>query len=345
MVGSMSGPVLITGGAGFIGSYIARILLSQDRQVVAYDPQPPTESTRYVLGEAAERVTYEQGGVEDWGRLMEVVQRHRPAAVIHGGAIVNTTWLARHPLPAFQINAGGTINALEAARLFGVGRVVLISSIGVLPTVQYEPIDVNHPLILAREGPGSGFYGAAKVASEAFGFCYKDAFGVDFRVIRPSAPYGFAMGWPMFVKPMVENAVRGRPVRFATGGPFPRSYTHIEDVASLTVAILDAPDDADRVFYGAHGGPLTRASEVAAIVRELIPDADIEIGDSLSEDDQYEINFRAPLSVENARRQLGWLPRYLEMRDGIAEYIDRYRDFLAAQKRETGGQERRSGDS
>jgi nucleoside-diphosphate-sugar epimerase len=198
-----------------------------------------------------------------------------------------------------------------------------------LPSVQYQPIDANHPLILATEGPGSGFYGAAKVASEAFGFCYREAFGVDFRVIRPSAPYGFAMGWPMFVKPMVEGAVLGQAVRFATGGPFPRSYTHIEDVSSLIVAILDAPNGADRVFYGAHGGALTTAAEVAAIVRELIPRADIEIGDVLGEGDQYEINFRAPLSVENARLQLNWSPRYPDMRAGIAQYIDRYTDFLA----------------
>jgi UDP-glucose 4-epimerase len=329
-VSKSTGPILITGGCGFIGSYVARILLSQGREAVAYDPQPLTEQTRHVLGDAWERYPYEEGGVEDWGRLVDVVNRIRPAAIIHGGAIVNTTWLFKHPFPAFQVNAGGTLNVLEAARVFDVARVLFISSIGVLPSVQYQPIDVNHPLILAKEGPGSGFYGAAKVASEAFGFCYKDAFGTDFRVVRPSAPYGFAMGWPMFVKPMVECAVRGEPVSFATGGPFPRSYTYIEDLASLIVAILDGPDDADRVFYGAHGGALTTAAEVAAIVHEFIPSADITIGDELSDSDQYELNFRAPLSVENAREQLGWVPRYTDMREGIAEYIERYREFVGS---------------
>ncbi len=329
-MGAIGRPVLITGGCGFIGSYIARILLSQGREAVAYDPHPLTGQTRYVLGSEADRYTYYEGGVEDWGRLMEVVDRVRPEAIVHAAAIVNTTWLFKHPIPAFQINAGGTVNVLEVARLMDVARVLFVSSIGVLPSVQYQPIDANHPLILANEGPGSGFYGAAKVAGEAFGFCYKDAFGVDFRVIRPSAPYGFAMGWPMFVKPMVEGAVRGEPVRFASGGPFPRSYTHIEDVASLAVAILDGPDDADRVFYGAHGGALTTAAEVAALVRDLIPGADIAIGDELDESDRYELNFRAPLSVANAERQLGWRPRYPIMRDGISEYVDQYRGYIGA---------------
>ena len=243
---------------------------------------------------------------------------------------MNTTWLFKHPFPAFQVNVGGTVNVLEVARVFDVARVILVSSIGVLPSVQYQPIDSNHPLILAKEGSGSGVYGAAKVASEAFGFCYKDAFGLDFRTIRPSASYGFAMGWPMFVKPMVEGAVRGEPVRFATGGPFPRSYTYIEDVAGLIVAILDGPDDGDRVFYGANGGGLTTAAEVAVIVGELVPGADITIGDELSDSDQYELSFRAPPSVANAEEQLGWRPRYLSMRDGVSEYVERYRGFVAA---------------
>lgn len=327
---TVHGSVLITGGSGFIGGYVARTLLREGRHVVCYDPRPPTPEVGFVLGEVAQGYVYERGGVEDWGHLLEVCQRVKPDAVVHAGAIVDTTWLSHHPLPAFQVNAGGTINVLECARLLGVPRVVMISSIGVLPSVRYQPIDVNHPLILAREGSGSGFYGAAKVASEAFGFAYLSGFGVDFRVVRPSAPYGFAMGWPMFVKPMVEGAVRGESVRFATGGPFPRSYTHIEDLTSLIVGVLDAPEEVDRVFYGAHGGALTTAAEVAAIVRDLVPGADIEIGDELTEADRYELSFRAPLSMGNARQQLGWSPRYPEMRAGIAEYIERYRNFLAS---------------
>lgn len=77
------------------------------------------------------------------------------------------------------------------------------------------------------------------MAGEAFGFAYKDMFGLDFRVVRPSAPYGVAMGWPMFVKLMAEDSLRGRPVRFETGGPFPRSYTHIEDFATDQCGCLD----------------------------------------------------------------------------------------------------------
>jgi nucleoside-diphosphate-sugar epimerase len=63
-----------------------------------------------------------------------------------------------------------------------------------------------------------------------------------------------------------------------------------------------------------------------------VPGADIEIGDVLSEDDQVELGFRGVLSIENARRQLGWEPTYRSLRDGIAEYVASYRAFRAENK-------------
>ena len=60
-----------------------------------------------------------------------------------------------------------------------------------------------------------------------------------------------------------------------------------------------------------------------------MPGADIAIADALSAEDRLELGFRGVLSIENARRQLGWMPRYPSVRDGIAEYITRYRAFLA----------------
>jgi nucleoside-diphosphate-sugar epimerase len=138
------------------------------------------------------------------------------------------------------------------------------------------------------------------------------------------------MGWPMFVKTMVEGAVRGEPVRFESGGPYPRAYTYIEDLVDLMVRIVDAPDEADRVFYGSNGGELTTASQIAGFVRDAVPGADVEIGDTLEPQDRYELQIRKRLSIENAREQLGFEPRYTNMRDGVAEYVEHYRDFVEA---------------
>jgi nucleoside-diphosphate-sugar epimerase len=326
------GPVLVTGGGGFVGSYVTRELIDRGRPVCVYATRELSAEARFVIGDVGDRLSIEYGLIDDLPRLIDVVQSRRPPAIVHIAGIVGTRALQRNPYLAVRVNLLGTINVLEAARLGGVPRVVQFSSIGVLPTVQYEPIDVAHPLVLAKEGPASGAYGAAKAAGELFGFAYSEAFGVDVRTIRPSAVYGFGMRWHSanYMKEFVEPAVRGEAVHLSSGGPVPRDYTHVIDVASLTAAVLDAPDDADRTFYAATGEPLVTAAEAAAIVAELIPGASVEIADLLGPHDLHELAFRGVLSIENAREQLGWQPAYRSLRDGIAEYIARYRAFLAS---------------
>jgi UDP-glucose 4-epimerase len=162
-------------------------------------------------------------------------------------------------------------------------------------------------------------------------FAYNQALGFDFRTIRPSAVYGLGMNQYVGpIKAMVENAVRAEPAHFEFGGAHPRAYTHARDIAGLVIAMLDAPDNADRIFYGSAGGPLVTTSEVAQIVRELVPGADVEIGEELSEAEKPVAALRGELSIENARTQLGWEPQYSAIRDGIAQYVEQYRAFVAS---------------
>jgi nucleoside-diphosphate-sugar epimerase len=129
------------------------------------------------------------------------------------------------------------------------------------------------------------------------------------------------------IKAMVESSVRGEPAHFEYGGAHPRPYTHVRDIAGLVVAMLEAPDDADRIFYGSTGGEMVTTTEVAALVRDLVPDADVEIGEELSDAEKPVVALRAQLSIENARTQLGWEPRYASIREGIAQYVEQYRAF------------------
>jgi nucleoside-diphosphate-sugar epimerase len=199
----------------------------------------------------------------------------------------------------------------------------------VLPSIQYEPADANHPVILATKGPGTDFYGSQKAACELLCYAYHQALGVDFRTIRPSAVYGLGMTvWVGPIKSFVEGAVRGEPVHVEFGGPHPRDYTHARDIASLVVAVLAAPDAADRVFFGATGRPLPTTSELVEIVREVVPGADISVGEELAPGEDVVVGLRGRLSVDNAREQLGWEPTYGSLRDGVAQYAGQYRAFL-----------------
>ena len=320
---------LVTGGAGFIGGHLVRELLDSGRKVVVLDVRGFTPESRFVIGEEVDSVALELASIGDQARVLDVFRTHRPDEVVHAGMILDPAYLATNRSTAFMTNVGGVVNLVEAMIAFGVPRLVNFSSIGVLPRVVYRPIDADHPIVLADGGPGTDFYGSTKAAAELLLFAYNQALGFDFRTIRPSAVYGLGMNQYVGpIKAMVENSVRGEPAHFQFGGAHPRAYTHAHDIAGLVLAMLDAPDDADRIFYGSTGGPMTTTTEVAEIVRGLVPGADVEIGEELSEAEKPVAALRAELSIENARGQLGWEPRYGSIRDGIAQYIELYRSFV-----------------
>jgi nucleoside-diphosphate-sugar epimerase len=323
---------LVTGGAGFIGGHLVRALLDTGRTVVVFDIRGFIHEARFAVGADADSVAVELGSIGDQARMLDVFRTHRPDEVVHMGMILDPAYLATNRSTAFDVNVGGVVNVLEAMIAFEVPRVVNFSSIGVIPRVLYQPIDGNHPLLLADAGPGTDFYGSTKVAAEAICFAYQQALGLDFRTIRPSAVYGLGMNQYVGpIKAMVENAVRGEPAHFEFGGAHPRAYTHARDIAGLVIAMLDAPDDADRIFYGSTGGPLVTTTEVAQIVRDLVPGADVQIGEELSEAEKPVVALRGELSIENARSQLGWEPRYGSLSDGIAQYVEQYRAFVETQ--------------
>jgi nucleoside-diphosphate-sugar epimerase len=134
----------------------------------------------------------------------------------------------------------------------------------------------------------------------------------------------------MYIKPMVENAVRGVPTRFATGGPMRRDYTHVLDCCDAILLALNAPRlpaGEQRVLNVAAGTAHTAAA-VAATVRRIIPGADIEIGDTLTPLEAENVKMRAPLDIAAARRLLGWSPKW-PLEQGIRRYAERFRQYIA----------------
>ena len=129
-----AGPVLVTGGSGFAGSYLIRELLDRGRDVVNFDIADYRAESRFTIGERAASVPLERGSIDDWPRVMEVFLRHRPSAVVHAGGIIEDVgYLDEHPRIALTTNVGGAVNLFEAARIVGtVGRFVLLSTIAVI---------------------------------------------------------------------------------------------------------------------------------------------------------------------------------------------------------------------
>lgn len=327
----MSDTVMVTGGSGFIGSHLTKHLLERGDEVVNYDIRPSAGGDlEWMMTPYESDIIYEEGGVENWPQLFTAIKEHKVNKIAHLAAPLQVTYLNRMPKIAFDIMTTGAVNLLEAVRLMDIERFVFFSSIGVLPTVQYEPIDCNHPTVMANEGPGTAAYGAGKLSGETFCWAYHKSYDIDFVILRPSAAYGLGSRNPIYINQMVEGAVCGERVYYDHGRDIPRDYTHVYDIAGVAIAALNIPRDRlkQRTFYVATGQPLVTAGQVAEIVREKIPSADVKIEPGLSFADTLEIKFRGMIDMKPTREQLGYEFKYADVHDGIDQLIDQYSAYL-----------------
>jgi UDP-glucose 4-epimerase len=313
--------IMITGGSGFLGTYVARVLAERGDRVVVFDAAGPVPELAALTAQFERQIVYVRGQILDLSSLLRGVQQHRVERIFHAAALYDPPYSLEEPALTFQVNVNGTINVLEVARFLGLQRVVQSSSIAVYAPRQYEPIDELHPILLPSAGNPLGAYGASKAAAEIVGLSYYSSNGVDFIALRNSAIYGYGMRYPMYIKPMVENSVRKLPTRFATGGDMRRDYTHVKDIAQAVLKALDVPASTltQRIF-NIGSGTMHSASQVAETVRKILPEADIEIGAGLSKLEQSDMRARGMLDLSAAQQQLKYEPLYA-LEDGIRDYI------------------------
>ncbi|MBV8836973.1 MAG: NAD(P)-dependent oxidoreductase [Alphaproteobacteria bacterium] len=319
--------VLVTGGTGFLGAHLMATLAAAGHTPLAYDAAPPSGEMLSVCPALATR--FRLGEIGDLARLLEVCRGENIEAIVHAAGMVGLAPSLAQPLAFYQTNIIGLVHACEAARQLKLAKLIAISSNAAYHKGQGEKLVETDPPFSVREANPAAHYGTSKMAGEAIGMAYAQFQEVDFLALRITAIYGFGMRQPMYIKPMVENAVRGAPTRFATGGPMRRDYTHVQDCCDAIVLALQAPRlqaGAQRVLNVAAGKAYS-AAQVAALVRRVIPSADIEIGDTLSPLEAENAKMRAPLDIAAARRVLGWSPRWA-LEEGIRQYADQFRVFI-----------------
>jgi UDP-glucose 4-epimerase len=314
--------VLVTGGAGFLGGYVMAALAKQGHEAFAYDIAPPSAETLAVSPAAR----FKAGQINDIARLFDVCRTEKIDAIVHTAGIVGLEVSLEQPVAIYQINVMGLVNVCEVARQLRMRRVVHVSSNAAYHKGTGSSLFETDPAFSIREGNPAGHYGTSKMAAEAIGLAYATFQELDFLSLRVTAIYGFGMRSPMYIKPMVENAVLGRPTRFTTGGRMKRDYTHVLDCADGIIAALHAPRwtaGEQRVINVASGRART-AAEAAKIVRDAIPGADIEIGDDLTPLEEQNVKMRASLDVSAAKRLLDWSPKW-QLEAGISEYAEAFR--------------------
>lgn len=310
--------VLITGGMGVIGAETSRKFVREGHRPVILARHRDDK----LVGDIVDAIDFEAGDILDMPRLLGVIKQHKVTHIVHAAAFVGAM-SAANPALSIQVNVIGTVNVLEAARLFEVKRVVYTSAKGIYGPFlgeygppHYRPIPEDMPKNPQR------IYDSAKLMSEQAVLYYANNFGIDVAVLRFATTYGPGKtarhGKMGVTSQIVENPFHRIVFRHPYGSEAKDDFIYNKDFALGIYRATVAERVPSRV-YNIGSGQGVSLNDIAAVVRKHLPGAEIEIGPG----DNF-LGMPYPphgvYDVNRARNELGFETEY-DIERAIADYI------------------------
>lgn len=264
--------ILVTGGAGYIGSHACRALNAAGYIPVTYDNMSSGHDWAVKWG------PLERGDILDGARLKEVFRKYKPSAVMHFAALIAVGESVEHPERYYRNNVAGTLSLLEVMREQGVSRFIFSSTAAVYGMPDAVPITEA-----AREQPINP-YGETKLAVERMLRDFGSAYGLKWTALRyfnaagasPEGEIGEAHDPETHLIPLILEAIRGRREKVTVfgsdydtaDGTCVRDYIHVCDLADAHVAALE------RLKRGGSSGSYNLGNGAGYSVREVIAAAE-----------------------------------------------------------------------
>ena len=227
--------VLVTGGAGFIGSHLAQALLDLGARVtclIHYNSLSNIGNLGFLPREQLRQIDIVAGNIEDPDFVMRSVNGQD--IVLHLAALIAIPYSYTAPRSYIRTNIEGTLNILEAARRFGTARVVHTSTSEVYGTARYEPIDEDHPL------QGQSPYSASKIAADKLCEGYFRSFETPVVTLRPFNTYGPRQSARAFIPTIISQALERDTVHLGSLTP-KRDMTFVTDTVRGFVLAATTP--------------------------------------------------------------------------------------------------------
>lgn len=301
--------VLITGGAGFIGSTLADRLLAEGRRVIAVDDLSTGRLTNLVEARANagqfefQRLDVTAGGFES------VVRRHRPDVIVHLAAQISVAASVADPVADATTNVLGTIAVLEAARQNDVDKIVFATSAAVYGAVPQEalPVDETH-----RGAPGSP-YGAAKLAVETYLASWQAQYDLDWTSLAFANVYGPRQdpaGEAGVVSIFLDRMLAGAPCTIHGDGAQTRDFVFVDDVVHA-IALALGRGGGKRFNVGTGIG-----TSVERLFRALASALDYPHEPVMGPERAGDLR-HLTLDASRAAAELGWKP-WTSLEEGLA---------------------------
>jgi UDP-glucose 4-epimerase len=289
----LSETILVTGGAGFIGSHVVDHLIAKDYRVVVVDNL--SSGSKDNINPKAE---FHQLDIRD-PRIHELMGRIKPRAICHLAAQVSVRQSVHDPQEDASVNIIGSINLFQAAVKAGVAKVIFSSTGGAVYGEQdYFPADEAHPL-----RPVSP-YGVAKLAVEKYLNYYRHEYGMDYLALRYANVYGPRQdphGEAGVVAIFAQKLLRREQAIINGDGTQTRDFVYVEDVARSNVLALGSP------FYGALNIGTAVETDINTLFQILKKLMDSLMPDSHGPAKPGEQK-RSVIDYAKARQVLGWEP-------------------------------------
>ncbi len=300
---------LLIMGAGRVGAQMARIEVERGEKPIIFDVAPQVGALSDILDPQA--VTLVPGDILNPLEIAATIRREAPTAIIHTVAYpLLTVGAQRNTYPAVVLNIVGTLNVLEAARLFGVERVVFCSSSQMYSSMS-GGADRGAPGTEEAYPRPSTFYAATKQAGEDLGLNYARWYGLDFRTVRFCAVFGPWSGrdggTTLFFRQLVQQSLQGEEVTIPDDGP--RDIVYSKDAALGAVLAARVAGVKSRIFNIGMGRQYS-GKEIAEAVSNAIPQARVRLVPPDEAVGDRTVLDRAP-DIARAKNELGYEPQYL----------------------------------
>lgn len=310
--------ILVTGGAGFIGSCFVRMALDKNSgfEVVNLDKLTYAGNPENLSGyDSRPQYRFVHGDIADARIVESTVRDFAPDAIVHFAAESHVDRSILSPEPVFETNLRGTFTLLEAARRLGVGRFVHVSTDEVYGSIP-APGEATEEFPLRASSP----YSAAKAGSDLLALSYWTTYKLPVIVTRASNNYGPYQFPEKLIPLMISNALEGRSLPVYGDGMQVRDWLYVEDHCEGILAVLNRGRDGE--IYNIGG---SRSLPNIEVVRQILraanqPDSLIQyVTDRPGHDRRY------ALSSAKIMTETGWAPR-MNFEEGLPATIAWYRD-------------------
>ena len=310
--------VLVTGGAGFIGSHLCDKLIQEGNAVVCLDNflNGNLTNIRHLLSYKTFKLI--NGDIRNFDTLEKLMPGVN--VICHLAAQIHVDRSIIEPKLTYDINVLGTQNILEAARMYDIDKIIYMSTSEVYGTAEYAPMDEKHPLNSPHP------YGASKIAADRMCHAYNQTYKMNINIVRPFNAFGPRQkdtGYGGVISIFTKRVMSGAPPLIYGDGNQTRDYTYVTDVVDALNLILKFPEPIPTPVN------LGTGSEVKIIdLANMIIDLSGQHGKLkpvFIEPRPGEVN-RLISDNSKAKKLLGWVPRY-SLGEGLTRLLEWYKNY------------------